>query len=81
MITAIQCRMARTAVGWTIRDFAKEVGVNFNTIVRFEEIGDTRASIMHRMEQAFHRAGVRFGPDGLTVRAPGTPSLELDQAA
>lgn len=64
MLTSTQCRMARIAIGWTIVDFAREVGINHNTVVRFEATGDTKASIMRRMEQAFFRAGVRFRPDG-----------------
>jgi hypothetical protein len=51
-------------LGWGIRDFAKEVGINFNTVVRFEDVGDTKASIMRRMEDAFARAGIEFRPDG-----------------
>lgn len=70
MITPTQCRMARTALGWTIRQFATEVGINFNTVVRFEDKGDTKASIMRRMEQAFARNGVQFRPDG-SVWHPG----------
>ncbi len=35
-MTPIQCKMARTAIGWGIRDLAKESKVATATISRFE---------------------------------------------
>lgn len=36
MLKPIQCRMARAALGWGVRDLAEKSGVSANTINRFE---------------------------------------------
>ena len=35
-MTPLQCKMARTAIGWGVRDLAKESKVATATITRFE---------------------------------------------
>lgn len=66
MITAIQCKMARAAVGWGVRDLAREAQVGVATVTRFENgqaapIPATIAAIARALESA----GVLFiAPNG-----------------
>ena len=39
MLTPIQIRMARAALGWGVRDLAKKAGLAPNTVSRFETAG------------------------------------------
>lgn len=67
MITAIQCKMARGALDWSLREVAERVGVNINTIIRFEAGSDPKSSIRDGIETVFVDAGMIFHPDGKTV--------------
>lgn len=67
MITASQCKMARGARDMSLRQVAEKVGVNINTIIRFEGGGDPRSSIRDKIEAVFTEAGLIFHPDGKTV--------------
>ena len=42
MITRLQVRMARTALGWGVRDLARKAGVSPTTVTRFENGAHTR---------------------------------------
>jgi transcriptional regulator with XRE-family HTH domain len=57
---AIQLRMARAAVGWGVRELAKEAGVTANTVTRIENGADAKQSTMDRLRQALESAGVEF---------------------
>ena len=57
MITAIQTKMARAAVGWGVRDLAREAQVGVATVTRFENgqvvpIPATLAAIRAALESA-----------------------------
>jgi transcriptional regulator with XRE-family HTH domain len=67
MITARQCKMARGALDLSLRQVAEAVGVNINTIIRFEAGGDPRSSIRDKIEQVFTEAGLVLHGDGRTV--------------
>jgi transcriptional regulator with XRE-family HTH domain len=61
MITATQCRMARAALRWGVRDLSQRSNVSTTTITRFENgqafpIKATRAML----QMAFEAEGVRF---------------------
>lgn len=65
MMTNIQSRMARGALGWSIDDLAREAKVGRTTIFNFESgksepIHATREAI----QRAFERAGVEFIDNG-----------------
>lgn len=75
MITARQCKMARGALDLSLRQVAEEVGVNINTIIRFEAGGDPRSSIRDKIERVFTNAGIVFHADGRTV----TDAREAEQ--
>jgi ribosome-binding protein aMBF1 (putative translation factor) len=64
MITAIQCKMARAAVGWGIRDLAQHAGVGVATITRFEneQVGANQATV-EAIQRTLEAAGVEFIPE------------------
>jgi transcriptional regulator with XRE-family HTH domain len=61
MISAIQCRMARAALDWTVADLSAAAGVGATTIVRFER-GQATAnrSTVASLKHALEAAGLRF---------------------
>ena len=56
----IQLRMARTAVGWGVRELAKKAGVTANTVSRIENGADAKQSTINRLRQSLEAAGVEF---------------------
>jgi DNA-binding XRE family transcriptional regulator len=70
MITALQCKMARACLEWSIRELAEKVEVNPNTIIRFEDGGDPKSSIRDRIEKVLTKQGFVFDADGFTATAP-----------
>jgi DNA-binding XRE family transcriptional regulator len=71
MLTPIQCKMARAALGWGVKDLAEKANIAANTVVRFEnEKHEANPSTQTMIKQAFEAAGVRFSEDG-GVLPPG----------
>ena len=66
--------MARAALGWTVRDLAREARLGVATVNRFE-VGKPAANrtTLEHLRDAFERAGVRFLPDGCVCPPPGEP--------
>ena len=64
MITVTQCRMARIALGWGVRDLAAHAHIGTNTVARFESGKPANASTLVLIRQDFEAAGVRFTADG-----------------
>jgi transcriptional regulator with XRE-family HTH domain len=77
---AIQLRMARAAVGWGVRELAKEAGVTANTITRIENGADAKQSTIERLRSALEAAGIEFTngdqPGVRLTRAAAEPSAE-----
>jgi transcriptional regulator with XRE-family HTH domain len=76
MIIAAQCRMARSGLGWSIKDLAGRSKVSVSTIHRFETdqvvpIGLTIEAI----QRALEAAGVEFIDGGARLRE-GSESKE-----
>lgn len=61
-MNAIQCKMARTALGWGVIDLAKEAEVSTQTIVRLEKGDELRESTRDKIQKAFEDAGIEFIP-------------------
>jgi ribosome-binding protein aMBF1 (putative translation factor) len=60
-VTSAQVRMARAAVGWTVRDLANATGLHRNTITNIEVgryVGDPKT--LEIIENALKKAGVEF---------------------
>ena len=60
MLEGVQVRMGRAAVGWNVRELARNAGVTPNTISRIENGGDALTSTMERLQTALEDAGVIF---------------------
>ena len=76
MITRLQVRMARTALGWGVRDLARKAGLSPTTVTRFENGAHTRVDTLGRIQEVLERAGVIFvaadenGGPGVRLREP-----------
>jgi transcriptional regulator with XRE-family HTH domain len=62
MITRLQVRMARTALGWGVRDLARKAGVSPTTVTRFENGAHTRVDTVALLQEVLERAGIIFVP-------------------
>ena len=58
----VQCKMARTALGWGNRDLAREAGVASTTLMRFEGTGKARPASIEKLQSTLEAAGVEFIP-------------------
>lgn len=70
-IAAIQSKMARAAVGWGVRDLAKEAGVSVDTVSRLERGEELQPRTLAAIQAALEAAGVIFidsNGDGPGVR-------------
>lgn len=56
----VQCKMARVAVGWGVRELAEKSGVSTNTIARLERGEELKASTIEVIRSALEAAGVEF---------------------
>ena len=73
MITRLQVRMARTALGWGVRDLARKAGLSPTTVTRFENGADARVDTLGQIQDVLERAGVIFVP----ADAAGGPGVRL----
>lgn len=62
MITRVQMRMARAALGWGVRDLARAACVSPNTVSRFENGAGARVDTLAHLQEVLERAGVVFVP-------------------
>ncbi|MGV6839270.1 MAG: helix-turn-helix domain-containing protein [Planktomarina sp.] len=74
-MNAIQCKMARTATAFGVRDLAKAAGVSPNTIARFERGDELKPSTVSAIKAALENAGVEFiaengGGAGVRLKKP-----------
>jgi transcriptional regulator with XRE-family HTH domain len=73
MLTRVQIRMARAALGWGVRDLADRAGLAPNTVSRFENGADARVDTLAQMQEVLERAGIIFLPADET----GGPGVRL----
>ena len=59
-MNAIQSKMARAAVGWGVRDLAREAGVAVDTISRLERGEEIMPRTLAAIRGALESAGVIF---------------------
>ncbi len=62
-MTPVQCKMARAALGWGVRDLAEEADVAVSTVSRFEAEQNINLSSMTAMKEALENGGVQFIPE------------------
>ncbi len=60
MLDGIQVRMARAALGWSVRELANKADVTPNTVSRIENGGDALASTLEKIRNVLGEAGVIF---------------------
>jgi transcriptional regulator with XRE-family HTH domain len=72
LITASQCRMARAAVGLTLRQLARAAGVSVNTLSRIEGQGNVTSRTLAKVQDVLVRQGAIFRRDG-SVGVGGRP--------
>ncbi len=60
---AVQCRMARAALGWGVRDLARESGVSVDTVTRLEKGEALMPRTIEAIQRALEVAGVEFIPE------------------
>jgi transcriptional regulator with XRE-family HTH domain len=81
---SVQLRMARAAVGWGVRELAKEAGVTANTVTRIENGADAKRTTMTALQGALEAAGIQFTngerPGVRLVRRPA-PAIERSDSA
>jgi transcriptional regulator with XRE-family HTH domain len=76
MITRLQVRLARTALGWGVRDLARKAGASPTTVTRFENGAHTRVDTVALSQDVLERAGIVFiaadesGGPGVRLREP-----------
>jgi transcriptional regulator with XRE-family HTH domain len=59
-ILGVQCFLARTALGWNLRDLARAAEVSYHTVQRFERGDSVRPSTLEAIQRALEKAGVIF---------------------
>lgn len=57
---AVQCRMARAALGWGVRDLARNAGVSIDTVTRLERGEALLPRTVDTIRRALEVAGVEF---------------------
>jgi transcriptional regulator with XRE-family HTH domain len=68
--------MARTALGWGVRELARKAGVSPTTVTRFENGAHTRVDTLGQIQDVLERAGIIFvaadeaGGPGVRLREP-----------
>lgn len=63
MITRKQMRVARTALGWSLKDLSKSAGVGSNTINRYENGSDMLGENLKKIQAALEAEGIGFTGD------------------
>lgn len=70
-MTPIQCKMARTATGLSVRKLGEITGLAFTTINRYENTGKATVTTVEIIRKALEAAGAEFIPEnggGVGVR-------------
>jgi transcriptional regulator with XRE-family HTH domain len=62
MISPLQIRMARAALGWGVRELGMKAGISANTVSRFETGGGAMVETVIHMQTALENAGIVFIP-------------------
>ena len=60
MITREQVKMARAALGWSVKDLGAEAGVAANTVSRYENGTDAYGETLLKLQRALEAAGLIF---------------------
>ncbi len=72
----VQCRMARVALGWGVRELAQAAKVSPDTVARLERGEGLRERTADAVQRALEEAGVQFIPEN-----GGGPGVRLRQSS
>lgn len=64
IISPMQCRLGRTAIGWGVRDLASKAKMSPNTVFRFESDKPTLPATVEKLKSVMEKAGVVFKANG-----------------
>ena len=56
----VQCRMARAALGWGVRELAAAAKVSTDTVARFERGEELKERTIDALQRALEAAGIEF---------------------
>lgn len=73
-MNAIQCKMARVALGWGVRELAQIAKVSTQTVTRFERGEQLKDRTVQSLQSAFEDAGIEFIPEN-----GGGPGLRVNK--
>ena len=76
MISPLQVRMARAALGWGVRELGVKAGISANTVSRFETGGGAMVETLIQIQTALEKAGVVF----ISADEHGGPGVRLRDA-
>ena len=81
MISPMQVRMARAALGWGVRELGIKAGISANTVSRFENGGGAMVETLIQIQAALENAGIVFvsadQQGGPGVRLRGAPQSKV----
>jgi transcriptional regulator with XRE-family HTH domain len=60
IILPVQCRMARAALGWGVRELAAVAKLSIDTVARFERGDELKERTVDAIHGAFEAAGIEF---------------------
>ena len=60
IFTLLQCRMARAALGWGVRELASAAKVSTDTVARFERGDELKERTIDALQRALEAAGIEF---------------------
>jgi transcriptional regulator with XRE-family HTH domain len=76
IILPVQCRMARAALGWGVKELASAAKVSIDTVARFERGDALKERTVEAIQLAFEARGIQFFDEnggGLGVRLRKLP--------
>ena len=65
-LTALQCRMARVALDWTVRQLARQAGLSLATVSRFENGQGVAPERVERLRAVIAAAGIDLVDENAT---------------
>lgn len=67
----VQCRMARVALRWGIRDLARKANKSPTTIAKFEGGEEVLADTIAEIQAALEKGGIEILPEGRHIGKGG----------
>ena len=81
MLTAVQVKMARVALGWGIRDLAKHASTTAQTVTKFENGGNVTVDTLRKIQAALEQAGITWVPENGGPAGVRPPRVTKQEAA